>query len=181
MDCPKCEGPLLRRELESAVVDECQDCCGIWFDRDELRRAKDAAEPDANWLDFELWKNSERLSGAPATIECPGCGLKLVALTYADTGVEIDHCATCEGTWLDKGEFEKIIDALSNEIVTKSAPDYVRAVIEGAKEIVTGPETLLSEWNDFTTVLRLMQYRLLAENPKVADAIAEVQRSSPIR
>ena len=181
MDCPKCQRSLLRRELESVVVDECEGCRGIWFDRDELRRAKDAAEPDANWLDFEVWKNSERLSGALAAVKCPGCGSQLVALTYAETVVEIDHCAKCEGTWLDHGEFKKVIDALSNEINTKSAPDYVKSVLEEAQEIVTGPESLLSEWRDFTTVLRLMQYRLLAENPKVANAIAEVQRSSPVR
>ena len=181
MNCPKCRGSLVRREFESVVVDECQDCSGIWFDQDELRRAKDSAEPDANWLDFEVWKNIERVSGAAASIDCPACGSQLIALTYADTVVEIDHCPKCEGTWLDKAEFKKIIDALSKEIVTKPAPDYVKSVLEEAKEIVTGPESLLSEWRDFTTVLRLMQYRLLAEHPAVAKTIAEVQRSSPIR
>jgi Zn-finger nucleic acid-binding protein len=181
MDCPKCKSSLLRRELESVVVDECCNCRGIWFDRDELRRAKDASEPDANWLDFDVWKHTERISGAVASISCPRCDSNFVTLAYADTGVEIDHCAKCEGTWLDHGEFKKIIDALSDEIVTKSASDYVKGVLEGAKEIFSGPESLLSEWRDFTTVLRLMQYRLLAENPKVANAIAEVKRSSPIR
>lgn len=181
MDCPKCQGAVFRRELGSVVVDECRDCRGIWFDRDELRRAKDEAEPDANWLDFEVWKDRDRVRGALASIACPTCGSQLVALTYSDTAVEIDYCSQCEGAWLDHGEFEKIIEALSNEIKTKPAPDYVRSVLEEAKEIVTGPETLLSEWRDFTTVLRLLQYRLLAENPRVAAAIAEVQRSSPIR
>jgi Zn-finger nucleic acid-binding protein len=181
MDCPKCQGSLLRREFESVEVDECQDCRGIWFDRDELRRAKDAAEPDANWLDFEVWKSGEGLSGAPASINCPACGSQLITLTYANTAVEIGHCANCEGTWLDIGEFEKIIDALSNEILRKSSRDYIRAVLREGKEIVTGPEKLLSEWRDFTTVLRLLQYRLLVEHPKVASTIAEVQRSSPIR
>jgi Zn-finger nucleic acid-binding protein len=181
MDCPKCRGSLIRRKLESVVVDECQNCRGIWFDRDELRRAKDAAEPDANWLDFEVWKDSERLVGAPTSTNCPGCDSELIALTYASTGVEIDHCAKCQGTWLDKDEFNKIVEALSSEIIKKPAPDYIRAVLEEAAEVLTGPDTLLSEWRDFTTVLRLMQYRLLAENPKAASIIGEIQRSSPLR
>lgn len=181
MDCPKCQTSLIRRELQSVVVDECQACRGIWFDRDELRRAKDAAEPDANWLDFEVWNHMDRVNSGSASIRCPTCRSPLVALRYGDTNVEIDHCARCEGTWLDHGEFRKIVDALSNEINIKSVPDYIRSVLTEAAEIVTGPETLLSEWRDFTTVLRLMQYRLLAEHPRAANAIAELQRSSPIR
>ena len=168
MDCPKCEETLVRQEIESVAVDECPGCRGIWFDRDELREAKDSAEPDANWLDFDVWSD-------------PGDLVGTLAAAYASTDVEIDHCATCGGTWLDHGEFRKIVDALYDEINTKPSSDYVRAALEEAVEIANGPETLLSEWRDLRTVLRLLQYRLLAEHPKVASAIAEAQRSSPIR
>ncbi len=49
------------------------------------------------------------------------------------------------------------------------------------KEIVTGNEGLISEWKDFVTVLRMMEYRILAENPELADTIIKVQKTSPIR
>ena len=37
---------------------------------------------------------------------CPHCEEPLVA--YELNGVEIDHCLTCRGTWLDAGELEQI-------------------------------------------------------------------------
>jgi Zn-finger nucleic acid-binding protein len=181
MECPRCHAELARREFESVVVDECPGCGGIWFDRDELRQAKDAAEPDANWLDFDAWTDGDGASGAPSAIACPSCDGQMVTLAYGATGVEIDVCGGCHGTWLDRGEFAKIVDALSREIVAKSVPDYLRSVAEEAKELLTGPETLWSEWKDFTTVLRLLQVRLLTEHPTIENVIAKVQGSSPLR
>ena len=43
--------------------------------------------------------------------------------------------------------------------------------------MVTGPEGVVSEWRDFTTVLRLLQYRFLVENPGAAAALAAVQKT----
>jgi Zn-finger nucleic acid-binding protein len=37
MDCAKCEGSLIKRELERIRVDERSVCHGIWFDSDELQ------------------------------------------------------------------------------------------------------------------------------------------------
>ena len=39
---------------------------------------------------------------------CPECGAPLVAFELH--GIEIDHCATCGGTWLDRGELEMIAE-----------------------------------------------------------------------
>jgi Zn-finger nucleic acid-binding protein len=39
---------------------------------------------------------------------CPECGAPLVALELY--GIEIDHCITCRGTWLDKGELAMIAE-----------------------------------------------------------------------
>ncbi len=35
---------------------------------------------------------------------CPSCGKPLIALEFE--GIEIDHCTSCLGTWLDAGELE---------------------------------------------------------------------------
>ena len=37
---------------------------------------------------------------------CPVCREPMVAFQLQ--GVEIDHCVTCQGTWLDAGELEQI-------------------------------------------------------------------------
>lgn len=45
---------------------------------------------------------------------CPAC--KDVNLVMADrSGVEIDHCPTCRGVWLDRGELDKILERSAAE------------------------------------------------------------------
>lgn len=39
---------------------------------------------------------------------CPECREPLIAFELE--GVEIDHCLTCRGTWLDAGEIEQICE-----------------------------------------------------------------------
>jgi hypothetical protein len=53
----------------------------------------------------------------------------------------------------------------------------VRSALAETRELFTGSEGVVSEWRDFATVLRLLQYRFLVENPRAAAAIAEVQRT----
>lgn len=40
-------------------------------------------------------------------MKCPNCAGHLVSLELAD--VEVDHCFTCRGIWLDAGEMEHLI------------------------------------------------------------------------
>lgn len=39
---------------------------------------------------------------------CPVDGAALVPMERQ--GIEIDHCPTCRGVWLDRGELDKIIE-----------------------------------------------------------------------
>jgi len=39
---------------------------------------------------------------------CPVDGATLVPMERQ--GIEIDHCPTCRGVWLDRGELEKIVE-----------------------------------------------------------------------
>ena len=181
MNCPKCETPLERRDLAGVVVDECRGCGGVWFGRDELRRAKDGANPDANWLDFEAWKHTDSVHGKAAGLSCPSCEAALLELTYADTGVTIDHCPGCWGTWLERGRFEAIVEELDQQITTMAATDFLRATLHEARAVLDGPETMTSEWHDFATVLRLLEYRFLVDNPRVATALTDLQRANPFK
>lgn len=42
------------------------------------------------------------------TFACPVDGTKLVPMERS--GIEIDHCPSCRGVWLDRGELDKIIE-----------------------------------------------------------------------
>ena len=180
-NCPKCDIALENKEIEPISVDLCPTCEGVWFEKDELRQAKDITDSDLNWLDFEIWKNKDKFKASESSIKCPDCGLQTVLLNYGETDVEIDYCLECQGVWLDKGEFIKIIEALTKELLTKPFSDYIQSSLKEAKEIITGPESIISEWKDFSTVLRFMQYRLLVENPELQDTLLKVQERNPFK
>jgi Zn-finger nucleic acid-binding protein len=178
MKCPTCALDLEVRLAGPIEVDECSRCGGAWFEDDELRKAKDAWDPDLKWMDFELWSDWDSLDLKPKDLKCPSCDRGLVAVLYADKGIEVDCCPSCRGIWLEDGEFASIVDELTAELLNKPISQYVKASLQEAKEILTGPESVYSEWKDFKTVLRLMQYRLLVENPRLSKAISDVQSST---
>ncbi|NIV43224.1 MAG: hypothetical protein GWN11_12635 [Candidatus Dadabacteria bacterium] len=181
MNCLNCNKELATKVFGDIEVDECEKCRGIWFDVDELRKAKDLTDENLNWMDFEIWKHEDLFKTTAGEIVCPKCSASLVSIDYDDTGVRIDYCPGCRGTWLQKGEFSKIIEALHDELSSKSFSEYVTSSVQEAKEIVTGPESFLSEWKDFSVVLKLLQIRLFVDKPKLIEAINSLHKASPIR
>lgn len=53
MNCPDCQAPLRQTDYHEVHIDECPQCLGRWFDRNELRRAKDRTDNYLRWLDFD--------------------------------------------------------------------------------------------------------------------------------
>ncbi|MDF7774548.1 zf-TFIIB domain-containing protein [Sphingomonas sp. AOB5] len=51
---------------------------------------------------------------------CPVDGTKLVAMDRQ--GIEIDHCPTCRGIWLDRGELDKIMERSAAQMAPAPAP-----------------------------------------------------------
>ena len=179
--CPKCKIELKRNHIGLIEIDECEKCKGVWFDSDELRKAKDITDSDLNWMDFEIWKHEDKFKPMSTEINCPVCNTATEAIDYGSTNIEVDYCLSCQGIWLDKDEFKKIIKALQDELLSKSFSDYIKESIEEAKEIITGPESFISEWKDFATVLRMMQYRMFVENPGLLDSVMSVQKANPLK
>ena len=175
--CPACGHNLKPTPLLSVQVDQCPNCKGVWLDRDELRLAKDQADPDLGWMDFEIWKHPDLFEVGPRHLNCPKCQTDLLALRYGETKVQVDYCRTCQGIWLDRGEFKRIIDALENELTSKTTSEYVKASIEEAKELFNGPESFLSEWRDFKTVVWLLELRFFVERPRLMEAITRIPPS----
>src|ERR1043166_3013636 len=174
---PACGEKLKTTSLFDVDVDQCPKCKGVWLDYDELRIAKDHADRDLNWMDFEIWKHQDQFQMEPRHLKCPQCKIELVAIRYGSTKVTIDFCKNCRGIWLDSGEFKRIIEALENELASKTVPDYIRASIQEAKELVTGPESFLSEWRDLKTVLWLMELRFFFEHPRLLETVTHIPPS----
>jgi Zn-finger nucleic acid-binding protein len=179
MECPVDRTRLETHTIHAVEIEECPQCFGLWFDEGELNKAKDNVEIDLNWLDFDLWSDQGTLDVAWSSRKCPICDQKMAKLQYPKTGVTIDYCVEKHGIWLDKGEFSAIIESLMQETTDMSLPDYIVASMEEAKEIITGGEGFISEWKDFLTVTRLLQYRVLVDNPKLAEVLVALLSSRP--
>ena len=181
MECPVCKTPLARRRLEQVEVDECSKGHGLWFDHGELSTAIDEAEPEARWLDLDVWTDQDSLNVVWSKRKCPKCTKSLALLSYGTTGETIDYCPDEHGIWLDKGEFENIIAAIDKEVYGKSTQAYLEVAVAEAKEIIAGPDGLISEWKDFTSIVKLIQLRILVENPKLTQALVSLQSASPFQ
>jgi uncharacterized protein len=174
--CPKCNGELETKTIGPVEVDECRQCKGVWFEKDELRQAKDFVDPDLHWMDFEVWKHADQFNTETSPLTCVACQQPMVGVNYGETAVRIHYCPSCQGIWLDEEEFGKIIDSLEKELLTKPFGQYVKESIREAREIFSGPESFSSEWKDFSTILRLMENRLFVEHPSLLSALRRIQK-----
>ncbi len=181
MNCPRCNGFLETHIINGVAMEECVNCRGIWFSKDELRKAKDQADPDLAWIDFDLWKDPEKLSAKSGLSPCPVCQKPMAQIEYDETDVTVDVCPGGDGTWLDNEEFEQIIAVLEKELESKTSSDYIRTTLQEAGELVRGHEKFASEWKDFTTVFRLMEYRILIEHPRLAASLDAIRRGIPFQ
>ena len=102
-ECPQCNTPMKPFMVQSrnpgidVELDRCHACGGVWFDAGELEIATG---------------RSVIKSKSPSDRYCPKC---LIPLLNADltTGVAVEACRTCKGTYLD---------ARDMAMVTKHAP-----------------------------------------------------------
>jgi len=65
MKCPNCKKPLERTIFYNVEVNYCPICLGMWFEKDELRWAKDAKDRNLRWLDIDLWKEKSKFKISP--------------------------------------------------------------------------------------------------------------------
>jgi Zn-finger nucleic acid-binding protein len=182
MLCPECQIPLDETDYLGIRIDECPRCRGRWFDRDELRKAKDRTDDDLRWLDFDPFEPEAGPAPVhPAARLCPLCQVPMITVPFEKSGVVIDRCDECHGVWLRHQEFEKIVDYLDGIVSTKTASEYAEEARKEFAEIFAGPEGLISEIRDYLAVLRLLRLRVAVENPRIADAVDRIYRLSPFK
>ena len=181
MKCPECKTALNRRRFGGVAVDECLGCRGLWFDKNEVAAVRDEIDPDLRWMDFKIWLRNPSFEVTGQPHRCPRCvKVAMQRIAYREPEANILYCPACEGVWLDAGDLSKIITALSREADSMSVPEYVRESLREASEILTRPKDLVSEWRDLKAVLRLLSYRIFAENPKLKGIMTGLQKSLPL-
>lgn len=168
MKCPNCDGKLEEKTFKKVRIEECSHCHGMWFDQDELKKAKDSTDEDLSWLDFEIFEEKEnKYSKKESDKQCPVDDTRLETLTYSHSKVSIDTCSNCYGIWLDSAEFEKIIKYLENEVITNTSGDWAKEALGQFGEILNAEDMKSSEFRDLFTILKLGETRLSAEHEKI--------------
>lgn len=127
--CPVCRIPLQQAIIRPGlVIDTCNRCRGLWFDRGEFQQAyhysphvsqvlmgKPSPERDVV-ICPKCGKKNLRSQAA-----CSSCGAKLRFLCpvcrkqmqeVAVNNVWIDRCNQCQGIWLDGGELELLFNSV---------------------------------------------------------------------
>lgn len=178
MKCPICKNSNLKSEIfHNVEVDYCPDCLGIWFERDELRWAKDNKDKDLNWMDVDLWEDETKFKISRGERRlCPTCRMPLYEVYYGDSGIIVDVCNLCHGVWLDRKEFLKIMEWLKKKADYEVMHSYSSNLIKELGEIFSGPEALKEEIADFLTILKILNYKFLVQYPAIARIILSLSR-----
>jgi Zn-finger nucleic acid-binding protein len=169
MKCPNCVTEELQDPTEVSLVDVnvCNTCGGIWFDKDELLKAKDEEAKYAKWFDFDIWEDPTKFKPSESQRKCPKDGSDLFTLAYDESDVQIDVCKQCQGIWLDKNEFEKIIEYVKGQADHHVLNDYFSSLAEETKEIFTGPKDFRSEVSDVLMLIDMFKYKFAVQHPKL--------------
>lgn len=167
MKCPTCNNQELDQKInaDSVNVGSCSECSGMWFETDELRKARDKNDESTNWFDFDLWKDLDTFDLETSNRVCPSDSVALHKLHYGDSDIEIEACKNCNGIWLDKDEFEKIMEYVKKQSSYEILNNYLKNLIQEGKEVVTGPESFKSELADVLMLVKLFQYKFATQHP----------------
>jgi Zn-finger nucleic acid-binding protein len=177
MECPnKHKEPLRQIYFHNVQVDYCAECLGIWFDKDELRLAKDDKDKQLNWLDFDIWRDKSRFKVSKSKKHCPACRAVLIEIKYEDSKVKIDFCKNCQGIWLDRGEFKQIMVYLRRKADYEILHKYAKNLARELWEVFSGPEKFREELEDFLMLLKLFNYKFAVQHPVLNSMIENSQK-----
>ena len=110
--CPHCRRPM--REVNARartgyllVLDQCENCGGVWCDRWELFPLAPSEAARLDPIDADRLRAEVAASAEPG--QCPRCEIALHPfrdpLLPADARIE--RCRVCEGMWLNRGELAR--------------------------------------------------------------------------
>lgn len=176
MQCPNDNENLEKVLFHNVEADYCPKCLGMWFDKGELAEAKDDKDKNLNWLDIDLWREKSKFEILHAQKHCPVCRVGLVQVKYDNAKTRVDFCKMCQGIWLDRGEFKQIINYLKNKSDYEILHNYAKNFALELWEVFAGPEPFKSELEDFLTLLKLFNYKLIVQRPHINSLISSLPK-----
>jgi len=111
MDCPKCDGAVLAPIPSVApitgagtVPKRCTTCGGFWISRGAVPALHDSGVLERLEGDPAAGRRTDKRSGL-----CPeGHGIMARARVRWDDPYFVEKCSSCDGIWLDAGEWSRL-------------------------------------------------------------------------
>lgn len=121
LHCPRCDGKMFGRLAGNVLLDECNDCHGIWMDAEALTRVLEDRESNLAMEAGSAPRSGQYtavadpgLSGGRMYVKCPECDVVMNRKSFArGSRVIIDQCKS-HGTWFDAGELPRVVEFVSS-------------------------------------------------------------------
>ena len=176
-DCPACGAKLNLCSILSIKFEGCPKCRGLWLDRDELRKLKDKVGiGELRWLNSEV-EHIEQTAAIPSKRVCPRKDEgNLLTVVFGKSSVMLDWCPKCHGMWLDRGEYDKIIDYLRDEAGTATIKDVEKEIAEDVRQFWKGgPSGRVAEIGEIAAAITALLNFTIFEHPKLFKFLMDVQ------
>ena len=160
----------------SMELEGCPKCHGMWLFKDELRKLKNKTEEGRlHWLNDEI-DNIEKTAAIPTDRSCPkDDGGKLLSVVFGKSSIIIDWCPKCHGMWLDRGEFDSIIEYLNAEAVSATPKDVEEEIAKDLKKLWKGgPESRVAEAADIAAAVTALINFTIFEHPTLFRLLTNV-------
>jgi Zn-finger nucleic acid-binding protein len=175
--CPVCGTKLDLYSMLRIEFEGCPKCYGMWLEKDELRKLKDKIGiGELHWLNSEI-ENIEQTAAIQSKRVCPKAdGGKLLSVLFGKTSVVLDWCPKCHGIWLDRGEYDRIIEYLGDEAGEATIKDVEKEIAEDLRQLWKGgPAGRLPEVGEVAaSVMALLNFTIL-EHPKLFKFLTDIQ------
>lgn len=114
LKCPRTSSALVALRIGGVDTDVCEDCGGLWLDRQELARFEQPSDAFGDALVAHLRQFPAALLDHSVRLRCPRHpGTVMLRRRYSQRiAVEIDECPECGGLWLDADELGAIRDGI---------------------------------------------------------------------
>lgn len=144
------------------VLDQCQNCGGIWCDKWELFPIDSGAAEKLERADAAKLRQPAG-AGAPQELCCPRCTAKLLAAHDPSLPPDLclRRCFKCDGIWLNRGQLTQFkahqLSVRQKKLGDPALANRVSAVMQDPKSwVVTGTEGMFAytqgEEENFETV-----------------------------
>jgi len=176
-DCPACDAKLDLYSIVSMEFEGCPKCRGMWLTKDELRKLKNKVGiGQLHWLNAEV-DNIEKTAAVQGKRICPKKdGGKLVSVVFGKSSVVLDWCPKCHGIWLDRGEFDKVIDYLTAELGNATVKDVEKEIADDVKNLWKGgPEGRLAEIGDIAAAVTALLNFTIFEHPALLKTVMDAE------